>query len=655
MTNLNQPTTRAKQTIRRRSTLWQRLVAPPDAVTDIAQRRGVQLLASLLLFFIPLSVMGLFSVIFQSNTQISLAQWLNLVAFFISYIFSRTRYYKVSVVVLLMLLVSSPFLAIINNPARYDDNYQQILVWLVIPFLLASALLSLREMLIFIGLSSMAFILLPLILTELTFSDMLGSFGILGSTTMLIIVVMHHRNQIENDRQAELRESEERFRGLAETIAAATIIYQGTQIRYVNSATESLSGYKREELLGANLTQLLQPSQQVPARYELKLLTKNGEERWVDYTTSLIEFKGQAAILGTAFDITDRKRAEEGQQRLIAILEATTDFVAMADHSGRILYINQAGREMVGIGEKEQVSNMHLTDYYPKEINELVSREGIANAIRDGVWVAETTFLARDGKEIPTSQVLIAHQAHEESQVGYFSTIARNITERVQAEEQLKASLKEKEVLLKEIHHRVKNNLQIISSLLYLQSENIKDSATLEMFKDSQNRVKSMALIHEQLYQTDNLAKINLADYIECLTNHLSHSYGAHHISLQLNIEPLFLSIDTAIPCGLIINELVTNAMKYAFPVQQSPPKRASKIWIEIQPSDNHDLTLSVKDNGVGFPADINVHRPRSLGLTLVTTLVKQLKGSLQLQSENGTEFKIRFSNPSHQERSSNS
>jgi PAS domain S-box-containing protein len=211
--------------------------------------------------------------------------------------------------------------------------------------------------------------------------------------------------------------------------------------------------------------------------------------------------------------------------------------------------------------------------------------------------------------------------------------LALKIYQQQQAEAQLTASLEEKEVLLKEIHHRVKNNLQIISSLLYLQSDNIKDKATQEMFKDSQNRVKSMALIHEQLYQTDNLARIDLAEYIERLSNHLSRSWRANHISLQLKIDPLFLTIETAIPCGLIINELLTNAMKYAFPGGEG-----GQIWVQMQAGEDNQLTLSVKDNGVGFPKEINFRRPRSLGLTLVTTLVKQLKGTIELRSEaNGT------------------
>lgn len=224
------------------------------------------------------------------------------------------------------------------------------------------------------------------------------------------------------------------------------------------------------------------------------------------------------------------------------------------------------------------------------------------------------------------------------------SLLLKEISERKEAQSQLQSSLEEKDVLLKEIHHRVKNNLQVISSLLYLQSEEIKDQATLDMFKESQNRVKSMALIHEELYQSNDLAHIDFSEYIARLTNHLLRSYGARHIQLHQTIEPLFLTLDRAISCGLIINELLTNAMKYAFPAQSYVDQLAT-IWIEMFQCDKKHLLLSVRDNGIGMPQDFNIERGRvdSLGLTLVMTLTKQLKGTIEVKSEGGTTFWIKF------------
>jgi len=214
------------------------------------------------------------------------------------------------------------------------------------------------------------------------------------------------------------------------------------------------------------------------------------------------------------------------------------------------------------------------------------------------------------------------------------------IAERKRAEEQIKASLREKEVLLKEIHHRVKNNLQVISSLLYLQSKNIKDKETLEMFQDGQNRVRSMALVHERLYGSQDLARIDLAEYVRNLTSYLFRSYGVNTnaIELKISADDVFLDIDTAIPCGLIINELVSNCLKHAF-----PDGREGEIRIEFDSDGDNKFTLLASDNGVGFPKDLDFRDMESLGLQLVNMLVNQLEGTIDLDTSGGTAFKIRF------------
>ena len=213
-----------------------------------------------------------------------------------------------------------------------------------------------------------------------------------------------------------------------------------------------------------------------------------------------------------------------------------------------------------------------------------------------------------------------------------------DITVRKQVENKLKASLKEKEVLLKEIHHRVKNNLQIIYSLLRLQSGYIKDKQALEIFKDSQNRVRAMALIHENLYQTKDLAKIEFSEYIRKLTNNLIRCYNINNIHINTNVEKLFLKIDTAIPCGLIINELISNAMKHAF-------KNGDKgeIYVEFITLQAGKYSLSVSDNGVGTKENISSLKKQSLGLELVWNLVEQLEGTIVYSSKLGTSFRITF------------
>jgi len=224
---------------------------------------------------------------------------------------------------------------------------------------------------------------------------------------------------------------------------------------------------------------------------------------------------------------------------------------------------------------------------------------------------------------------------------------ARLLDEMRRAEDQIKASLQEKEVLLKEIHHRVKNNLQVIYSLLRLQSAHIKDKHDLEIFKESRNRVMSMAFVHEKLYQSEDLAMIDFAEYSRKLATSLFHSYAAYPeiIALEINVEDVFLGIDNAIPCGLIINELVSNCLKHAF-----PKGKKGKIRVELRSDkDLHagdKFTLTVSDDGIGFPKDLDFRNADTLGLQLVTTLVKQLKGTIELDRDGGTEFKITFAPP---------
>jgi PAS domain S-box-containing protein len=212
--------------------------------------------------------------------------------------------------------------------------------------------------------------------------------------------------------------------------------------------------------------------------------------------------------------------------------------------------------------------------------------------------------------------------------------IVRDITERKKAEEARK-----NELLLKEIHHRVKNNLQVISSLLYLQSKKVEDEEIVEMFKESQDRVKSMAMAHEKLYMSDEMGKIDIKDYIRDITASLFQSYELYSNSakLSLDIDKVLLDIDTAIPCGLIINELVTNSLKHAFPDGNN-----GRIFIEFH-MENNKYKLVVGDNGKGLPENLDIRNTETLGLKLITTLVNQIDGIIDLNRIGGTIFSITF------------
>jgi two-component sensor histidine kinase/PAS domain-containing protein len=223
--------------------------------------------------------------------------------------------------------------------------------------------------------------------------------------------------------------------------------------------------------------------------------------------------------------------------------------------------------------------------------------------------------------------------------IGLYGT-AQDITERKQAEENIINSLKEKENLLKEIHHRVKNNLQIISSLLYLQSKKVTDTRSLEVFNESQNRIRSMVMIHEQLYKSGDLANINFEKYIHDMASSLALLYGSKPVTYNIHAAGVYLGVNQAIPCGLMINELVSNALKHAF-----PPGKQGQIDIDFITDKSNYLTLTVKDNGAGFPKNLDFRHTTSLGLQIINKLVEQLGGTIELQSDAGTEFKIRFPN----------
>jgi PAS domain S-box-containing protein len=224
---------------------------------------------------------------------------------------------------------------------------------------------------------------------------------------------------------------------------------------------------------------------------------------------------------------------------------------------------------------------------------------------------------------------------------GTLVTVAlRDVTERKRSEEQIAAALAEKEALLKEIHHRVKNNLQVIVSLLHLQSEHVKEEPAHGVLLDSESRVKSMALMHEKLYRSKDLSHIHVGDYIETLARDLTRSYriSSSGVEITCSIADLALSMDAAIHCGLLVNELVSNALKHAF-----PGRKSGQVSVELREAKNRRYCLVVRDDGVGFPREIDTRQSETLGLQLVHTLAEHLDGTVTIRRDGGTEFEIVF------------
>lgn len=287
-----------------------------------------------------------------------------------------------------------------------------------------------------------------------------------------------------------------------------------------------------------------------------------------------------------------------------------------------------------------------------KEINEGIFKELVEVKSNDEIGFIANSF-NKMIKNIAIAKVEMDQNNRElEKRVsvrtreleGALKSLQKENKQRRIAEIEISNSLHEKEVLLKEIHHRVKNNLQIVSSLLFFQSKQIEDAKTLDMFRDGQNRVKSMALIHEKLYQSGDLANIDFKQYVKKLTNFLFQSYGINQAKIKFknNVQDVELGVDTAVPFGLIINEIVSNSLKHAFKNQES-----GEVKIDMGYDENNKLILIISDNGVGISEDLNIEESESLGLRLVNNLTTQLNGTITFLNNNGTKVKIVIQNPS--------
>jgi two-component sensor histidine kinase len=286
--------------------------------------------------------------------------------------------------------------------------------------------------------------------------------------------------------------------------------------------------------------------------------------------------------------------------------------------------------------EIQQFGWLHLL---PKEDRE-PTKEQWMHCVRTGEdFQREHRFRAKDGT---IRYVLAIGRLVRDEEGGITGWVGVNldIDERKKAENEIESSLKEKEVLLKEIHHRVKNNMQIISSLVSLQADQSKDSTIREILQDVSNRVRSMAIVHEKLYQSTSLAWVELVEYTESLVNHLWRSYGGEssNIHFTKDLEPISLPVNEAVPWGLILNELVSNALKHAFPgVEQG------EVAVSLHNDDQGQVVLNVRDNGQGLPSGFDWSKTDSLGLRLVKILAAQLHAQVQVISDGGTEFKVTF------------
>jgi PAS domain S-box-containing protein len=283
----------------------------------------------------------------------------------------------------------------------------------------------------------------------------------------------------------------------------------------------------------------------------------------------------------------------------------------------------------------EEMLGRHLYSFMTSDAIEL-AKENLKRREQGIEENHDFQFIRKDGAKIYTNIETSPIMDDDGNYKGAIALVS-DITKRRQMEVKLKNSVKEKEMLLKEIHHRVKNNLMVISSLLNLQSQYIKDKEALNIFKESQSRARSMALIHELLYKSTDLKRINFGDYIRTLSSELLRTYSTGNILLNLFVEDLMLDINTTVPLGLIVNELVSNSLKHAFPQGQE-----GNIVINFHKS-KEKYILIVKDDGVGFPEEVDYKNSDTLGLQIVNSLTGQIDGVISLEKGKGTKFTLKL------------
>ena len=467
---------------------------------------------------------------------------------------------------------------------------------------------------------------------------------------------LHEAHEKLRAREEELRESEHKYRTVVDFSDDWEFwINPAGEFVYVSPSCERITGYGPEEFEGdpSLLLAITHPDDRHVVEDHLRdgstehslsvyfrIIDRSGGIRWISHRCrSVFDSRGDfAGIRGSNRDVTERRKLEdvvwESERKFRSLYESMTELSALHeiiyDDAGaavdyRILDCNPAFTAITGIGREHAIGKPASRVYESPEAPFLDIYARVADT---GEPVRFEAYFAPMKKYFSISAF--------SPEKGYFATIAGDITHHKQAEDIVKASLREKEILLRETHHRVKNNLAVISSILNLQSMTVHDPEARRVLSECRQRVNTMGMIHTKLHQSHDTARIDFGPHVRELMRSLSMSHATHpDTAIKVHADEVFLDIDTSIPLSLIINELVTNALKYAF-----PDGKKGEIAVTLLCKDG-SLILTVSDNGIGLPEDVDLRETESLGMQLVVALVEQLEGNIEIQGKGGTEFRI--------------
>jgi PAS domain S-box-containing protein len=466
--------------------------------------------------------------------------------------------------------------------------------------------------------------------------------------------------EVATNTTAELRASEERFRQLAESIDEVFWIKspEKQEMSYISPGYETVWGRTCASLLaspsawiesihpGDRPRVLEAAANQASGGYDIqyRIARPDGEIRFIHDRAFPVRNSAGVVfrIVGVASDITARREAEElrraSEGRFKAIFQAEPECVKVIGKDGALLQMNPAGLAMLEAESLPQVIEHSLIRFLEPAYRESF-QSMIERALGGEAGKLEFEITGLNG----TRRWLESHAAplpDGDGQATRMLAVTRDVTEAKRAQEALRVSLREKEALLKEVHHRVKNNLQVIASLLRLESHRSTEPAAKLVLGEMKGRIQSMALLHETLYRTSNFAALDIGAYLGKLATQTFRALRTEPsgVKLDLALQPVMIGLDQAIPCGLLLHELLSNALKHAFPNQ-----RSGEVRVELERVNEKEVRLRVSDTGVGLGADFGRRVGQSLGLQLVSDLARQLGGDLKIETGTGAVFAVTF------------